>query len=309
MSREDLQLAAAATGGRHGCAGEDPRLQLADPVPAGGERQARIGRQMLLKPLLVEPGIVEAPEARGQPAQGPDQLKLRGDPVDDETEPRLPSEVEPRLGVLLHHIERIAGGKKVRDQMGAAKGPVGEIAHLLRRVKGAAYQAAAGANGLRPGHDMVPENQVDARLEAIQPTLGREIKAELAKAERRLVIAELRAQHGADNGVGVARRVVIAMLQAKIRHAADDDAVQILVGKQSRGDDRGEDIHGSVARPGRPSAAGRAAPRSGGSRSAATSARTRAGPRPASGAPTTRRRRAAGSQGPPRRCGRSGPRS
>ena len=145
--------------------------------------------------------------------------------MDDETEPRLAREVEPGLGLLLHLVERIAAGQKMRDQMGAAKGPIGEIASLLRRIKGEAYQAAAGADGLRPGHDMVPENQVDARLEAIQPALCREIEAKLTKAERRLVIAELRAQHGADNGVGIARRVVIAMLQAEIRHAADDDAV------------------------------------------------------------------------------------
>ncbi|HJX22777.1 MAG TPA: hypothetical protein VJ454_17400, partial [Steroidobacteraceae bacterium] len=36
-------------------AGEDARLELADPVPAGGEREARIRLQMLLEPLLVEP--------------------------------------------------------------------------------------------------------------------------------------------------------------------------------------------------------------------------------------------------------------
>src|SRR6195256_677942 len=131
--------------------GEDARLQLADPVPAGGEREAWIPLQMLLEPLLVEPGVVEGAEDRGQAAQRPDQLELPDDPVDDETEPRLAREVEAGLGLPLHLVERIAAGEKVRDQVGAAIGPIGEIAGLLRRVEGEPYQASAGAGGLGPG--------------------------------------------------------------------------------------------------------------------------------------------------------------
>ena len=224
--------------------GEEARLQLADPVPAGGERQARIRLQMLLEPLLVEPGVVEGAEDRGQAAQRPDQLELPGDPVDDETEPRLAREVEPGLGLPLHLVERIAAGEKVRDQVGAAIGRIGEIAGLLRRVEGAPHQAAAGADVLRPGNDVVPEDQVDAGLEAIQPALLHQVEAELAEAERGLVVAELRPQHGAEHDIGIARRVAVAMLQAEIRHAADDEAVQILVGEQGRRHDRGEDVHG-----------------------------------------------------------------
>src|SRR6267142_1756430 len=45
---------------------EEARLQLADEVPAGDESQPRILRQMLLEPALVELGIVERVELRGQ---------------------------------------------------------------------------------------------------------------------------------------------------------------------------------------------------------------------------------------------------
>ncbi len=100
-----------------------------------------------------------------------------------------------------------------------------EIAGLLRRVEGEPHQAAAGADGLRPGNDVVPEDHVDAGLKAIQPTLRREVEAELTKAEPCLVVAELPSQHGAEESKGIARRVAVAMLQAEIHHAADDDAV------------------------------------------------------------------------------------
>ena len=93
--------------------GEDARLQLADPVRAGGDRQARILFQMPLEPALVEPGVVEGAEDRRQAAQRPDELELCGDEVDDETEPRLAREVEPGLSLALHLGERIAAGEEV----------------------------------------------------------------------------------------------------------------------------------------------------------------------------------------------------
>ena len=85
----------AAVDGRRIIAGKKARLQLADPVhsrrPAPEcEFFSRCG----FEPAFVEPVIVEGAEDRRQAAQGPDQLELRGDDVDDETELRLPREVE-----------------------------------------------------------------------------------------------------------------------------------------------------------------------------------------------------------------------
>ena len=70
-------------------AGEDAGLQLADPVQAGGDRQARLPSRCSLELLLVEPRVVEAAECRRQAAERPDELELCGDEADDETEPRL----------------------------------------------------------------------------------------------------------------------------------------------------------------------------------------------------------------------------
>ena len=97
--------------------GEEARLQLADPVTAGGSRQVRNRVEMLLELLLVEPGVVEAAELWRQAAQRPDEPELRGDPVDDETELRLAREVEPGLGLSLHLDERVAAGEQVRDKV------------------------------------------------------------------------------------------------------------------------------------------------------------------------------------------------
>ena len=98
-------------------AGEEARLQLADPIPALGESPE--------SGLLVESGarsdassnsrIVEGAEFRRQPAQRPDQPELRGDDVNDRPEPRLLRECEAMLGFALHLGERIARREKVRD--------------------------------------------------------------------------------------------------------------------------------------------------------------------------------------------------
>src|SRR5687767_10284349 len=91
---------------------------------------------MTLQPLLVALDVVEAAECRRETAKRPDQLELCGDEVDNETEPRLAREVEPVLGLALHLGERITAGEELRDQAVAAKGRVGEVSGLLRRVEG-----------------------------------------------------------------------------------------------------------------------------------------------------------------------------
>src|SRR5271166_4210528 len=96
-------------------AAKETRLQLADPVQAGGNRQARTLLKLLLEPALVEPGIIEGAEDRRLPAENPDEPELHGDEVDDEPELRLAREDEPRLGLELHLGERIAAGEELGE--------------------------------------------------------------------------------------------------------------------------------------------------------------------------------------------------
>src|SRR5206468_10666346 len=76
------------------------------------------------------------------------------------------------------------------------------------------------------------EHHAHTALEATQATLVHQIQAELPETEPRPVIAETGAEEHAQGDVGDARCVAVAMFQAEVRHPADDEAEQILVGKQ-----------------------------------------------------------------------------
>jgi hypothetical protein len=136
---------------------EKAGLQLADEVPAGDDSKPRILRQMLLEPALVELGVVEGDELRGQAAEGPDESQLSGDAVGDDAEPDLARELEAGLGLALHFIEGLPGGEQVRDRNATAVTRIGEVAESGGRLEGAPHQAAASANGLRPGKQAAPE--------------------------------------------------------------------------------------------------------------------------------------------------------
>ena len=134
-----------------------------------------------------------------------------GDEVDDDTEPRPARELEPGFGLVLHLGERIAAREQVRDEVVLAKDRIGEIAGLLRRVEGAPHERTARPDMPRPSIYLV-EEQIDAGLEAVHSTLLHQVKPELAKAIRRLVVAEARPQHRSDQGVSGTGRVAVAVL-------------------------------------------------------------------------------------------------
>ena len=83
-----------------------------------------------------------------------------------------------------------------------------------------------------PGND-VRETEVSPGLETEQPALLNQINGKLAEAKPRWVIAEPRAEEHADPAIGVARSVTVAVLEAEIRHATDDETMQIVVGEQA----------------------------------------------------------------------------
>ena len=172
-------------------AGEDARLQLADPVQAGGDRQARVLLQMLLEPALVKPCIVEGAEDRGLAAERPDEPELCGDEVDDKIEAGLAREVESGLSLALHLGERIAAGETLGEDIVAAEGRVGEVAGLLRGVEGVPGERAPRREMPPRGFREVPEGQVHAGLEAVHAMLLHHVKPELAEAEPCLVVAEI----------------------------------------------------------------------------------------------------------------------
>ncbi len=219
--------------GRGVVARVEARLELADPVPARGDRQARIALEVALEPALVELRIVEGGEVGQEAPERPDEPELPGAHVGDETEPRLLRELQRALGSRCTSPRRIALGEEKRVDAGRGVGDIGEVARLLRRGTRASHELEAGAQVPRPGSDEVPEGQVDAGLEAEQPALLHQIEAELAEPEPRSVVTEAR-QERAEPRISDARAVAVAMLEAQVRHATDEEAVQVPVGEHGR---------------------------------------------------------------------------
>ena len=183
----------AGLDGRSIVAGKEARLQLADPVPALGKRQIRIVCETALDPQLVELLIVKGAECRRQPAQRPDQPKLRGDDVNDKTEPHLLRKREAILGFALHLDERIARREKVRVQLIAAVGRVGEIADLVCDLEGTAHQIAASPDMSRPRQDCDRRSPCRSWPGSASAALFDQVIAEPAEAKSGLVVAEVRA--------------------------------------------------------------------------------------------------------------------
>jgi len=91
--------------------GEDARLQLADPVPAGGEREARIRLRCCSNRSSPNPASSKEPKiGSGRAASGSAELPV----ILSTTRPnrRLAREVEPGLGLRCTSVERIAAGEK-----------------------------------------------------------------------------------------------------------------------------------------------------------------------------------------------------
>src|SRR5882757_1770804 len=113
----------------------------------------------------------------------------------------------------------------------------GEIAHLVGRVECAPHQRSARADVLRPRIDEVAEGHVNTGPEAVQAAPLNQLETDLTKAERRRVVIEVRAHDHAEPDVGKTRGSTVAMLEADVRHAAQNQAQQIVVCEQSRRDD------------------------------------------------------------------------
>ena len=178
---------------------------------------------MALELKLVEPLIVEGAELRRQATQGPDKPELRGDDVNDETEPRLLCELETILGFTLHLSKRISRRQKVRVQVVAAVRGKGEVTDFVRGIEGATHQFAAGPDMFRPRHDEISERHIGPGLVARQSAFFDQFIAEPAESKSGLVVAEVRPGDHAKPYIGEARPVAVAMLEAEVDHPANDE--------------------------------------------------------------------------------------
>src|SRR5262245_34090806 len=185
-------------------AGQEARLQLADPVPALVKRQIRILRKTALDPKLIELLIVKTAECRCQPTERPDQRELHGDDVTDATVSNLPGKLEAILGCALHLDERIARREHVVVQKVAGVGRIREVAGLERRREPATHQLAAIPDMARPGENGASKSQIGPGLEALKTAPFNQVIAEPTEAICRLIVAEARAGDHAKHSVCIA---------------------------------------------------------------------------------------------------------
>jgi hypothetical protein len=115
---------------------------------------------------------------------------LGSDAVNGEMEPHLQCKRETTLGFALHLIEWIARCEKVCVQVGVAGRLKIEITALVCGFKRATHQIAATPDMSRPRNDQAPKVEKNPGLEALQPSLFYQIKAELPESKSGLVVAE-----------------------------------------------------------------------------------------------------------------------
>src|SRR6266540_1630162 len=172
---------------------------------------------MALEPKLIEPLIVKGAEFRRQATEGPDKPELRGDDVNDETEPSLLRKLEAILGFTLRLNRRISHGEKVRVQVDWTISRKREVTDFVRGIEGATNQIAASPDMFRPWHDDIAETHIGTGLEALQSAFFDQFIAEPTELKSGLVVAEAR---------------------------SGDDAKrnQVLIGKQCRRHHLGQNI-------------------------------------------------------------------
>src|SRR5580692_284965 len=108
---------------------------------------------MLFESKFIKLSIIKGTEVVRQPSQRADQLKLRADEIDDQTESRAPSKSESIFGLRLHFVEAIPHNKEVRDQLLAAISGKGKVAHPISSIECTAHRVAPLARVLHIRHD------------------------------------------------------------------------------------------------------------------------------------------------------------
>ena len=219
----------------------------------------------------------------------------------------LPGEFQALLGLALalHRADR-SGGERIRDQVDAAIGqrkirsPASCAASKARRRRPTAHRQV-----LRPVGDVDCQNEVDARLKAVEPVLfdqiaGRACRSETLPGSRRSTSPGC---CPATHRRGTIRRC--SMLQAEVHHPTDDEAKKIEVGEHRPASVSTESTSMVARRSGSVISGRSISARSSRTRAAATPTRIPAGPPPRSGAAATVRHQPAADSRRPTSTARS----
>src|SRR3984893_13315486 len=234
--------------GRSIVPGKEARLQLAGPIPTFGQRQSRVTGQMALEPQLIKLPIGKGTKFLRQATETSDQPELRGNAVDDETEPHLMGKLEAMLGFALHLNERIARREQVRVQVHAAVRRKCEIADLVRGLGRLTQRIAASLDMFRPRHNKISKAHIGPGLEAPQAAFFDQFIAKPTESKSGLVVVEMWAGYHAKPYIGEARTVAVAILDAEVNRPADSQGKKVRIRKQCRWQDLGQHIQGRERR-------------------------------------------------------------
>src|SRR5262245_57198648 len=94
----------------------------------------------------------------------------------------------------------------------------------------------------RPWQDDISEGHIGSSLKTLQSAFFDEVIAEPTEAKPVLVVAEARPGYDGKPYIGEARPVAVAMLKAEVHHAANNERRQVLVAKQCRRHNLGQDV-------------------------------------------------------------------
>src|SRR3984893_14570077 len=197
---------------------------------------------MTLEPKLIEPLVVEGAEFWRQATEGSDKRELRGDDINDETEPSLLRNLERILGFTLRLNEWVSHGEKVRAQGYCTISRKRDVTDSVGCIDGATQQITGSPNMFRPWHDETSERHICTGLKALQSAFFDQFITELTESKTGLIVAEARSGDDAKEYIGEARPVAVAMLEAEINHPANYERKQVLIGKQCRRHNLGQNI-------------------------------------------------------------------
>src|SRR6516165_9363862 len=122
---------------------------------------------MPLELLLVELGIIEVSQIRGQAPERSSIGALRDEKVNCKSGCQPSSILESFFDFNLHLAQRFSAGQEITDSINAVVCCEGEVTGLRRRRKGKPQPLTTMCQMMLPRIDMVSEADVHASLKAI----------------------------------------------------------------------------------------------------------------------------------------------
>src|SRR5215470_4475368 len=197
---------------------KEARLDLSDPIPVFRDHERAIAGQMTLELYFVKAFLVEGAESRRHSPQRTDESALRRDNSDDHTESDTSRELETSLSFTLHLGQRVSSREKICVQVVAAECGIDEITDPAGGVETASLELSPCLDVSRPWRDKSPKIHIGAGLIAMQSTVLHQVVTKLAKPESGPIVSETRSSDLAEEYIGEARCVAVAVLQAEADH-------------------------------------------------------------------------------------------